>query len=49
MSYLSAGVVLLIVGVCVYLFTTVPSLGVLIGVIGAGLVLYALLANRRHT
>lgn len=46
MSYLSAGVVLIIVGVCVYLFTAAATIGVIVGIVGAGLILYALLAHR---
>lgn len=47
MSFLAAGVVLLIVGVCVYLFTTAPTVGVIVGIVGGGLILYSLLAHRR--
>lgn len=47
MSYLAAGVVLLIVGILVYLFTTAATLGAVIGIAGGGLILYAVL-SRRH-
>lgn len=44
MTYLGAGVVLLIVGVLVYLLAN-TTVGVVVGVIGLGLILYAILAG----
>ena len=46
MSFIGAGVVLLIVGVLVYLLAN-PTVGIVLGVVGLGLLVYALLVSGR--
>lgn len=47
MSIIGAGVALLIVGVLVYILAN-PTAGIVVGIIGLGLLLYALLVTGRR-